>query len=683
MNNPFFADKTASATACALRQLQVEGVIAIPASHALLLLIGVRPDTQGWLRFVRVFLALVGTLSLSCGVIFFFAWNWQALPRLMKFALIEGAIIALMVLVWWRWTRMAAHLALIAIGLLLGVLFAVYGQIYQTGAESWLLFCSWSFSLFLLAVFARLTALWFLCWLTANVAFLLRLDSIGFGYGVIGLDLLYQASQLIVLAAWFIGVRRADWLFRIMAFWLLATLTLASSYWIYDGTPWGILSLVLWLGTLALGYLLFYRRQRDLFILTNGLFSIGFFLVAAASRLFLQVGVMVMLSAGLVVFFLCAYQASRWLKRWRHDDMPQENIAQQAMLQKVMQQLQLYGVMPEQCMQRITALLHRRMPWYVHVAFILSGWFAGCLIFSWLILGLLLSVGFDSLDNLNFLLLAVVSGVPGWFFLRKSAVILQQIGLSWAIASTLSLCSAVVLAMGGAGWGSGILDLLLLLALALLNSVFRNRVYHCLSSAVMVFLLINGLASLSVLNTVFPALVVACITSLLMLLATDDRYAWRYRAWLIGMMAGLLLLCFCHTMPYSWLTQAGGLHLVPVSGFNEGVAAGLLFPALIIGRRAELSRSWPVLYGAALLAVISLFAPGIALASSGILLARYHGSKVLLLVAATLLVLYTIDNYYFAGISLLAKSLVLAGSGGAGLLLALWAHRCLHRGAYA
>ncbi|WP_237172558.1 DUF2157 domain-containing protein [Pantoea vagans] len=126
---------------------------------------GIRPSDSQWRQFLIPVLCCLGLLSLVAGSMFFIAWNWAWMPKMAKFALAELLIVALAVVVWWRWYSTLARSALLAAGLSFGALFALYGQIYQTGADSWAFFRAWLCVLLPLALIARQNSLW--CGLSA------------------------------------------------------------------------------------------------------------------------------------------------------------------------------------------------------------------------------------------------------------------------------------------------------------------------------------------------------------------------------------------------------------------------------------------------------------------------------------------------------------------------------------
>src|SRR5690606_10090006 len=94
-----------------------------------------------------------------------FAYNWAALPAIAKFALLEAGILAAAGVALWRGAdRPEGASALIAATLLVGVLLAVIGQVYPSGAEPWQLFGLWAALALPWTIASRNAAHW-LVWL--------------------------------------------------------------------------------------------------------------------------------------------------------------------------------------------------------------------------------------------------------------------------------------------------------------------------------------------------------------------------------------------------------------------------------------------------------------------------------------------------------------------------------------
>lgn len=123
---------------------------------------------QAWLS--QLLLILGAVLSLT-GVIFFFAVNWQSIPAWAKFTIVELAIAGCLVGAWRRsLERLTGKMLLLSAGVLVGVFLAIFGQAYQTGADSFVLFLEWAVLILGWAIISRFPAYWALWVVLANLA---------------------------------------------------------------------------------------------------------------------------------------------------------------------------------------------------------------------------------------------------------------------------------------------------------------------------------------------------------------------------------------------------------------------------------------------------------------------------------------------------------------------------------
>jgi uncharacterized membrane protein len=121
------------------------------------------PGRVDWRRYINHFLATIGALLIVAGVAAFFAWNWADLSYMVKFALIQAGIAGTALLAWrLSIDSMGGRAALFSSAFLIGILFAVFGQVYQTGADPYGLFVAWSILILPLAIIGRQAALWIL-----------------------------------------------------------------------------------------------------------------------------------------------------------------------------------------------------------------------------------------------------------------------------------------------------------------------------------------------------------------------------------------------------------------------------------------------------------------------------------------------------------------------------------------
>ena len=115
----------------------------------------------GWGLFWKQLLGQAGALLLLGGIICFFAFNWADMPAFAKFGVISGCMLLAAAFPLAKGLdHFAGSAGLLLCGLLAGPLLAVFGQVYQTGADAWELFRAWSLFLIPLALLGRQTGLW-------------------------------------------------------------------------------------------------------------------------------------------------------------------------------------------------------------------------------------------------------------------------------------------------------------------------------------------------------------------------------------------------------------------------------------------------------------------------------------------------------------------------------------------
>ena len=127
-----------------------------------------------WARWAMVMLMAFGAGLVLTGIVFFFAFNWASIPDLAKLAMIEAGIIVTALSAWFLPSQgLPGRLLLMAAAVLTGVFLAVYGQIYQTGADAWQFFALWAALITLWTVIGRFLPLWVLWLGLINLAFYL------------------------------------------------------------------------------------------------------------------------------------------------------------------------------------------------------------------------------------------------------------------------------------------------------------------------------------------------------------------------------------------------------------------------------------------------------------------------------------------------------------------------------
>lgn len=235
-------------------------------------------DWWGWVNRLLLFL---GAALLLAGIVFFFAFNWARMSPFAKFALIEGALLACVVAAWIvGLKRITGQVLLLGAGLLVGVLLAVYGQVYQTGADAYELFVGWSLLILGWVIVARFGAFW-LMWLSLiNVGIMTYWSQVAEPNGRAKTETMFMLLALVNGAALvtreYGAAGGVSWLAPRWLRWVLLTsilmyLTISSTMFITEAKSLfqtSALSLMLLMATLAASYLFFRFRERDLLVLT-------------------------------------------------------------------------------------------------------------------------------------------------------------------------------------------------------------------------------------------------------------------------------------------------------------------------------------------------------------------------------------------------------------------------------
>lgn len=114
-----------------------------------------------WQRWLDRGLLSLGVVLILSGIGYFFAHNWDNLTNNDKLGLAGGGVLLSLVgATWAGLDRFPGKLLLLAASALVGVYIAVFGQIYQTGADSYELFTAWAFLIFPWVALGRFMPLW-------------------------------------------------------------------------------------------------------------------------------------------------------------------------------------------------------------------------------------------------------------------------------------------------------------------------------------------------------------------------------------------------------------------------------------------------------------------------------------------------------------------------------------------
>lgn len=136
-------------------------------------------DRANWLQFIRYTLLSLGVGFSVTGIIFFFAYNWDELHKFVKIGLVEVLIVSCMVLFALpKISQPFKSIIITAAAVLVGVLFAVFGQVYQTGANAFDFFLGWTVFIMLWVFVSNFAPLWTIFLLLVNTTFLLYANQV-------------------------------------------------------------------------------------------------------------------------------------------------------------------------------------------------------------------------------------------------------------------------------------------------------------------------------------------------------------------------------------------------------------------------------------------------------------------------------------------------------------------------
>jgi len=267
-----------------------DGVIAPGHILQALKVTGITPDGPHWRRFIDQLLLGTGALALACAVVFFIAYNWDALGRFPQFALLQLLMI-LAVVFYWRLgaEKATARVALLVAAVLLGALLALYGQTYQTGADPWQLFATWALLMLPWVLVGRFAALWLLWLGLLNLAAILYYQVFP-GLFWITFGSRDELSWLLLLlntaawGVWEIAAFRFEWLGRAgpggrWAVRVIATasgtvMTMLVLRAIFDPAQTPALTWLVYIAWLAVLYFVYRHKLPDLFMLAGACLSV-------------------------------------------------------------------------------------------------------------------------------------------------------------------------------------------------------------------------------------------------------------------------------------------------------------------------------------------------------------------------------------------------------------------------
>jgi len=285
------------------------------------------PDKADWKKFLQVFLITLGIGFTVAGIIFFFAYNWASLHKYVKIGLIQVLILVTTLLVFLpKLQPLVRNIILTAAALLVGVLFAVYGQVYQTGANAYDFFLAWTVFITIWVVVSNFAPLWLIYLILINTTFSLYVEQVANDWSTIfNLSVLCYINAAVVVLATIWNTRNTT--IQVPG-WFLNTVALAAVFFATLGIGNGIFesysitfTILILITTLLYGLGLWHGlTTRNLFYLSVIplsliiIFSALFVKISTGEIMFLFISSFVILSVTLVIKSLIDLQ-----KKWNHE----------------------------------------------------------------------------------------------------------------------------------------------------------------------------------------------------------------------------------------------------------------------------------------------------------------------------------------------------------------------------
>ncbi|MBL7769014.1 MAG: DUF2157 domain-containing protein [Flavipsychrobacter sp.] len=283
------------------------------------------PSQQDWYRFVRILLLTLGIGFTIAGIIFFFAYNWEALPKFAKLSLTGGLLIATTLLsLRPQFDPMIRNILLTAAAALVGVLFAVYGQIYQTGANAYDFFLAWTVFISIWVLVANFPPLWVLYLLLINTTILLYANQVANHWSdTLVFTLLFLVNLVALIVSKFLmkaGKSIPTWFTNLVALAAISFSTIGITTGMFrnqDPSFWLLLLLAVLAYAAGIWYGLHQHSIFYLSIIPVSLIIIGsawFLKISNDAGSFLFISLFIIGSASLTIKFLLDLQ-----KKWAHE----------------------------------------------------------------------------------------------------------------------------------------------------------------------------------------------------------------------------------------------------------------------------------------------------------------------------------------------------------------------------
>jgi uncharacterized membrane protein len=283
-------------------------------------------DRESWEKFLKLLFISLGVGFTTAGILFFFAYNWADLHKFIKIGLIEGLLIfTVLIVVVSKLSLIIKNILLTGASILVGVLFAVFGQIYQTGANAYDFFLGWTLFITLWVIISNFAPLWLVFLTLINTTFMLYSQQVAKDWSeVFVFTVLFVMNVFFLMVSLFgntnmLIIKPPVWFTNILALAAVTYSTLGLSIGIFDEYQPSFYPLLIITALVYVAGILFGLKEKSAFYISIISFSliviISTFLIKLSSDagMFFIVSLFVVGSVTFVIKNLIDLQ-----KKWMH-----------------------------------------------------------------------------------------------------------------------------------------------------------------------------------------------------------------------------------------------------------------------------------------------------------------------------------------------------------------------------
>lgn len=288
------------------------------------------PGVSAWQRFLRILFFSLGVGLTVAGLIFFFAYNWASLHKFVKLGMLEGMIVTITIVAYvHKIPPVVRNIILTGAAMLVGALFAVFGQIYQTGANAYDFFLGWTLAVTIWVIVLDFSPLWLVYLVLLNTTLILYHQQVAFHWHGDLVELLL----LLLNSLFFIGLQLKEKLLQARPFpreaahvlvsWIVVVATFSISAGFFDEITALFFVIVLMTAALYAAGIMYGLKTKRLFYLSIIPFSTLIILVSLLVKIAPSDNITAMLLFISLLFIGCTTMIIKFLitlqKKWRHE----------------------------------------------------------------------------------------------------------------------------------------------------------------------------------------------------------------------------------------------------------------------------------------------------------------------------------------------------------------------------